>query len=444
MRKLVLSVSGLLMVGAALGQSAEAYTHKVIYSFCAKADCADGDAPAGALVMDAAGNLYGTTQDGGKVGANGRREGVVFELSPNAGHTRWKYQVIHTFCRKQNCADGYGALSGLVIDVNGNLYGTTPYGGTDQGFGNGGTLFELSPDGSGWTYKVLHSFCHRQNCTDGDSPFNGLTYAGASSAQPYDGVSALYGTTTFGGKYFSTEGGTAFSLTPDQTGGWQYDVLYSFCSTADCRTQLPNPSSAPAEGADGTLYLTTDQDGFDGNLVAVVPNGSKWHERTEHSFCALSGCLDGDHPQPDTLAIDGGGIVYGTTVGGAANSGGTIFSLDPATRNLATLYNFCALANCADGGTPRAGVLRNASGDLFGVTSRGGNSTQAGVAYELGHDGQFSVLYTFCAQTNCADGSGPENTFVMGADGTLYGLTGDGGANAGGDHGSGTVYELTP
>ena len=434
MRKLALSVSGLLVVGAAFGQSAEAYTHKVIHSFCAKADCTDGDGPAGVLVMDGAGNLYGTTEGGGKVGADGRREGVVFELSPNARHTRWTYQVIHTFCRKQNCVDGYGAQSGLVIDVNGNLYGTTPYGGTDEGFGNGGTLFELSPGGSGWTYKVLHSFCRKQDCTDGDSPFNGLTYAGAAAGQPYDGVSPLYGATTFGGKYFGTEGGTAFSITPDQaTGKWQYDVLYSFCSTADCHMPLPNPSSAPAEGADGTLYLTTDQDGFNGNLVAIIPHGGDWRERTEHSFCALSGCADGDHPQPDMLAIDGNGIVYGTTVAD------TIFSFDPATRHLTTLYHFCSLANCADGTVPRSGVLLNSAGDLFGVTSRGGNSNNAGVAYELSHVGQFTVLYAFCAQTNCADGSVPENTFLMGANSTLYGLTGDGGANNGG-----TVYELTP
>jgi uncharacterized repeat protein (TIGR03803 family) len=439
MQKLALSVSGLLIVGAALGQSAEAYTHKVIHSFCVKADCADGDGPAGVLVMDAAGNLYGTTEGGGKVGANGFQDGVIFELSPSAGRVHWKYQVIHTFCRKQNCVDGYGAQSGLVIDVNGNLYGTTPYGGTDEGFGNGGVVFELSPSGSNWKYQVLHNFCKKQDCTDGDSPFTGLTYAGAVAGQPYDGASALYGTTFGGGRHPGIDG-TAFSLAPDQaTSKRQYDVLYNFCSAADCHTRLPNPSSAPAEGADGTLYLTTDQDGFDGNLVAVIPHGDNWRERTEHSFCALSGCLDGDHPQPDTLAIDGNGIVYGTTVDGASGSGGTIFSLDPATRHLTTLYNFCAQANCVDGAVPRSGVLLNSAGDLFGVTSRGGNNVQAGVAYELSHNGQFNVLYTFCAQTNCTDGSVPNSTLLMGHDGILYGMTDVGGTNNGG-----TVYELVP
>jgi uncharacterized repeat protein (TIGR03803 family) len=155
MRKAALLLSGAVFAGLAFPSGAAGYTYKAIHTFCTKADCADGQAPQSGLVMDGAGNLYGTTSDGGKLGPDGHRHGIVYELTPNAAHTRWSFHVLHSFCQKANCADGDSSFASLILDVNGNLYGTTSYGGTNDG----GTVFELSPSGGHWTFSLLHRFC---------------------------------------------------------------------------------------------------------------------------------------------------------------------------------------------------------------------------------------------------------------------------------------------
>src|ERR1035441_7480755 len=125
----------------------------------------DGRLPQAGLIFDAAGNLYGTTEGGGtgsNCGAFGC--GTVFELTPAAGGG-WTETVLHNF--NNNGTDGDGPYAGLIFDAAGNLYGTTTTGGAYVG----GTVFELTPNGSGgWTEKVLYSFCSQTNCTDGVSP----------------------------------------------------------------------------------------------------------------------------------------------------------------------------------------------------------------------------------------------------------------------------------
>jgi|HubBroStandDraft_5_1064220.scaffolds.fasta_scaffold17358_2 uncharacterized repeat protein (TIGR03803 family) len=439
MRTSTFLLAGAVLASAAPWQGASAYTHQILYSFCAKANCVDGAYPQGALVMDGSGNLFGTTEGGGKIGTDGRGEGTVFELTPNAKHTRWRYGVIHSFCQKKGCSDGDEPAAPLIIDQNGNLYGTTPFGGDNDS----GVVFKLSPSGSRWTYTVLHRFCRKTDCPDGQSPDQGLSYAGQTSGLPYDGTSTLYGTTNFGGRYNSSLGGTVFTLTPDQaTGTWKEKVLYSFCSSASCTPQLPPPTSTVTIASDGTLYGTVDDDGFTGNVFALSLHGNRWREKTVYTFCALANCADGEAPDPGVLTPDTSGNLYGTTlIGGSANQG-TVFEFDPMSRQLTTLYSFCSMANCADGTTPQTGVVRNASGDLFGVASEGGDTTfvgqGGGTAFML-HNGSFQLLYSFCSVSGCADGREPETGLVLDSGGALYGVTQGGGANE-----SGTVYALVP
>src|ERR1051325_7118638 len=116
------SVILVLLIVAAAPESASAWTLKTLHAFCGQESCSDGDRPVAGLVMDSAGNLYGTTQFGG---ANNR--GVVFELKSRNG--AWRYRVMHSFCADSGCPDGSVPSSGLILDVSGNLYGTTETGG---------------------------------------------------------------------------------------------------------------------------------------------------------------------------------------------------------------------------------------------------------------------------------------------------------------------------
>lgn len=436
MSKYSFLLSGLLLVGAAPWHGASAYTYKVVYSFCSAANCTDGSDPESALVMDAAGNLYGTTADGGRYG-----NGSVFELVPNAAHTHWQRRTIHSFCRGGVCPDGEVPIGALIIDVNGNLYGTTPYRGRGH---DAGTVYRLTPNesGHGWKLDTLHTFCHRDGCPDGWASRVALTYAGATAGLPYDGVSPLYGTTEHGGKFTDSDGGTVFRLTRDQaTDTWDERVLYSFCSFSDCADPMPKPISALTIGQDGAFYGTTDNDGFPGNIFAVAPHGNHWTGSAKYTFCTLSHCADGTSPQPESLTIDESGILYGTTRLGGAHKKGTIFSFDPTSSQLTTLYDFCALAHCRDGTVPEASLLLGASGDLFGTAVSGGlpdGTNGGGTVFQL-HAGALQLLHQFCSEADCVDGRNPEAGLTKDGAGVLYGTTSRGGA-----HGGGVVYTLTP
>jgi uncharacterized repeat protein (TIGR03803 family) len=425
------------VLALAAPQSASAYTHNVLYSFCAETNCTDGDEPSGALVRDAAGNLYGVTATGGALGTDGFRDGTVYKLTPNAAHTQWTERVLYSFCRLANCTDGNGPRGALVLGADGSLYGMTAYGGSDHFFGGSGVVFKLRFKNGVWKYSVLHRFCTKDNCPDGESPNNGLSYAGAITGAPYDGTSPLYGTTESGGKF----NGTMFEIVPDQTtGAWRESVLYSFCNGSGCHPQLDGwPHSSVTIGADGTFYGSVDENDAPGNIYSLLPStdGKHWTERTEHTFCAKPHCAEGEHPLSDPLALDGQGSLYGTTYFDDVNFGGTLFEISLATRHLTVLHHFCSLPNCTDGSAPTAGLLRNSSGDLFGVTSQGG-ANNGGVLFTF-HDGAYQVLYNFCSETNCADGGDPESALIEDGSGVMYGVTMSGGA-----HGGGTIYEVVP
>jgi len=401
----------------ALAPSAQAhnYKYKVLYSFCSEANCADGSGPAASLLMDQAGNLFGTTQ-GGTPGA------TVFELILMHG-TRWKHRTLYSFCSQANCADGNSPAGNLIVDTSGNLYGMTqrggPYG-TDAG-----TAFELLPTGTRWKFKQLYAFCAQQPCPDGNNPSGGLAYFGEAAGSPYDGTSALFGTAAAGGSGLFPLG-VAFKL-ERQNNHWKQGILYSFCSLADCVDgATPN---APVLDSAGRLWGTTSSGGNDrGGGVLYSISGRQ--ESVEYEFCSdTENCLDGAFPRTPVFLDNFGRIVGTTPLGGSdiSNGFGTLFAVSGGSEQV--LYTFCPRGrNCTHGEDPSSGVIEDASGNIFGMADD--------VVYEFSNGGE-QVLYTFCSEANCTDGTGPSGGLIMDAAGNLYGTTQGGGANN-----AGTVFEL--
>jgi uncharacterized repeat protein (TIGR03803 family) len=200
MKTLLCAAVVVLGCGLALGQ------YKVLWSFSGLPG--DGADPVSGLVSDHAGNLYGTTQYGG---ANDG--GTVFELSPNADGS-WAETILYNFCGDKNeghCNDGQYPTTGLILDRAGNLYGTTNNGGSTDCLHNSygcGTVFELSPSAGVWTETVLYSFCADTNCDDGYYPDSQLIF---------DGSGNLYSTTSSGGTGNGGYG-TVFELSPSASG----------------------------------------------------------------------------------------------------------------------------------------------------------------------------------------------------------------------------------
>ena len=400
------------------GASAHQYKFHVLYSFCTEAGCTDGGGSLAALVMDPAGNLYGTSGGGG---ANGQG-GTVFELVPNGN--RWKHKTLYSFCSLANCADGNVPATSLIIDTSGDLYGTTQRGGP---YGNdAGTAFELIGNGNKWKFKQIYAFCAQQPCLDGNTPSSGLAYVGAATGSPYDGTSALFGTTVAGGAGDVAPEGVAFKLEP-QNKRWKQTVLYSFCSVTDCADGAsPN---APVLDSAGRLWGTTSSGGNDRG-GGVVYSISGRNESVEYDFCSdTENCLDGAFARSPVFLDNSGRIVGTTPLGGStiSNGFGTLFAVSGGLEQV--LYTFCPKGrNCTHGENPSSGVIEDTSGNIFGLADD--------VVYEFG-GGREQVLYTFCSKANCADGTGPSGGLIIDAAGNLYGTTQGGGA-----FNAGTIFEL--
>ena len=196
------------------------WTEQPIYTF---AGSPDGATPYAGVIFDTAGNLYGTTTAGGASG-----NGTVFELSPSGGG--WTEQVIYNF---QGGADGGDPVGGLIFDASGNLYGATASGGT----GSGGTVFELSPNGSSWTHNVLYNF----NGTAACGPWGLLTLQSGN----------LYGTTKCDG---ANSDGNVWQLTSSGS-NWTYSSLYDFTGADDGKEPYGNVIFDPSGNVYGTASL---------------------------------------------------------------------------------------------------------------------------------------------------------------------------------------------
>jgi uncharacterized repeat protein (TIGR03803 family) len=351
-------------------------THTVLHSFVGR----DGSLPRGDLVLDKAGNLYGTTFEG--TGRNGSSmPGTVFKLAPDGNST-----LLHSF----DWADGANPYAGLVSDDAGTLYGTTYRGGAAGNGTERGTVFKLALDG---THTILHSFA---GTAAGAYPVGGLVLDGSGNA---------YGTTYVGG---AGDFGTVFKVFPDGT----HTVLHSFLGSNGAY-----PYGRLVFDGNGILYGTTTYGGAAGvgTVFKLAPDGT---HTVLHAF--LGG--DGAYPTGG-LVRDGSGTLYGTTVSGGASGYGTVFKLAPDGTH--TVLHSLALE---DGAFPYGSLVRDSDGNLYGSTEEGGPGAEPepeggvtghGTVFKVAPDGSHTVLHNFGG----GDGSGPFAGLLLDGNGHLYGTT---------------------
>jgi uncharacterized repeat protein (TIGR03803 family) len=266
------------------------WTETVLYSFTAHGD---GAHPLAGLIMDQAGNLYGTT-------AGDPNPGCVFELSPSGA--AWTEQVIY----------GVTPTGGLTMDAAGNMYGTTF-----------STVFELSPNGNGgWNPTLLHTFT--------GYPRDGMD---AQGNLVFDQAGNLYGITYSGG---AKNNGTVYKLSPEHDGQWTEEILYSFKSGKDGR----QPWAGVVLDAGGDIYGTTVRGGAIGpkhqgtvfELLAPGGGAGSYKEKVLWSFSGPNGANPYGIP-----VLDSAGNLYGTAAVGGTNNAGVVFEVTPPVVTTTTL-----------------------------------------------------------------------------------------------------------
>jgi uncharacterized repeat protein (TIGR03803 family) len=259
-------------------------TLTTLYSFCGQSGCPDGQYPS-SLSQATNGDFYGTTISGGAYGG-----GTIFKINPQGALT-----TLYSFCSLTGCADGSYPYVPPVQATNGDLYGTTGYGGTSSACGTVGcgTVFKITLSG---TLTTLHSF----DGTDGATPQAVLVQATNGD---------FYGTTDGGG---ANNAGTVFKITPSGT----LTTLHSFCGQSGC-PDGEGPSGL-VQATNGDLYGVTNYAGANsgGTVFKITPAGRL---TTVYSFCSQSGCTDGNLPDADLIQATNGDF-YGTTFAGGTNN----------------------------------------------------------------------------------------------------------------------------
>jgi len=375
---------------------------KVLYSF---PDGGHGQSPQTGVVFDSTGNLYGTTYYGGTYGW-----GTVFELKRSK--SGWKQAVLYSFLGSNN---GYYPTGNLLIDAAGNLYGTTLYGGTGTGcqqgsYNCGGTVFELVQSDHGWQHSVLYSFCPASGCSDGSAPYGlsfdqaenlyGTTLGGGGGCPSYgcgtvyelihlnsgwtekvlhafsqsgdgfypgvggvtlDPLGNVYGTTYAGG---TSDYGIVFEL-KRLKGQWKERVLYNFTS-----------GNGGANGgltldAAGVIFGTTDYGNEQGSIFELRRSHGQWNETVLYS---------GNSPNPQ-LILDKTGALYGTSLFGGSRNDGFAFRLRHEKQwQFVVLHSF---VGGNDGANPAAGLTLGADGNLYGTTSSSYDSQYGGTVFRI-------------------------------------------------------------
>ncbi len=270
--------------------------------------------------------------------------------------------------------------------------------------------------------------------------FNGTNGAFPGDVPPVQARDGnFYGTTSAGGAHSNSmcltyPAGCGTAF--KMTPGGVLSTLYSFCSSTNCAD-----GAVPVglvRGSDGNFWGTTSGGGTYGNYGTFFTISSTGALTTLHSFDGA----DGSSPAIVVQATDGN--FYGTTSSGGAYNAGTIFKISPNYPYVLTpLYSFCSQTNCADGYYPLAGLVQGSDGNFYGTTYFGG-ANDAGVVFKITATGALTTLYSFCSQANCADGANPVAGLVQGADGNFYGTAYMGGGNTSCTYGCGTVFKISP
>lgn len=411
----------------------QAQTYRVLYTFSGRQD---GGSPRAGLSMDAAGTLYGITTQGGNFGGpitGGICQsedgcGTVFKLSPNG--SGWTLTRLHAFKGK----DGAFPWGGVSFGPDGNLYGTTWSGGGPGGnIWGAGTVFSLRPPSAPCKTtqcEWTHTVLYRfSGWSDGAGPGSGMLLIDQSGD--------LYGTTAFGG---ANSWGTVYKLThsPD---GWVESVLFSFSDGPDGS----EPNSGVVFDNSGNLVGTTNTGGeyncpgdSCGTLFQLRRSGDEWTEQVLHDF---RGGDDGYWPRSAPI-VDGVGNLIGTTINGGSGGGGTVYMLSPSGSgwSFTTLYAFTGFNS-----GPSDSLIMDAAGNLYGTTYEDGAYGHGNV-FKLSpslNGWQYTSLYDF---TGGSDGGLPESRVLLDSRGNLFGTTTGGGTGSCNPNwaGCGVVWEITP
>jgi uncharacterized repeat protein (TIGR03803 family) len=405
-RSTVTTLTIVFALAVVLMQSAQAQTYTVLHNFTGGAD---GASPLAGLTIDGAGNLYGTTYYGGSV-----NNGVVFKLAhKGAGFV---FNILHSF----GSEDALNPSAKVTIGRDGNLYGTTPFGvpGTGCGEYGCGTVFNL---------RLPPTACHTALCPWNESIAYQFPAGEKNGAWPFSAVIFDQNGNMFGTTQGNNLPGNAFELMPSGS-GWIQSVIFTF---ADQSTGTVPMGDLVRDQA-GNLYGVTWEGGVNkvGLVFQLAPSGSGWTENVLRSFDLSS---DGANPAGG-LILDKAGNLYGTTGGNGGWGVGTVFMLSPSggTWNETILHNFARNEN------PEANLTMDAAGNLYGTTLRGGKDG-GGTIFKMtpGSGGwTYTVLKEF---DTCNDGCFPMSDVTIGASGNLYGTT-----SGGGTYGQGVVWEITP
>lgn len=365
--------------------------YAVVRSFPFRGDAA---VPQGGLVEASDGTLFGASQYGGP-----RDQGTVFKLRKDGSN----YAVVHTFLGGADAAHSFG---GLIRARDASFIGST----WDGGSANGGTIFRIQNDGSG--YDILHNF--EGGLAEGLNPFAAVTQAS-------DG--AIYGTTIAGG---SASRGIVFKLNQD---GTQYRVLHHFTGTS---TNGMQPYGGVIEGIDGVLYGTSAFGGSSnlGTIYKINRDGTGFG--LLHQF--TGGSADGQSPY-SSLLRGSDGFFYGTTPYGGRTNFGVVFRLRAGGGGFQILHSFTGEP---EGKYPFARLIEGSNGVLYGTTTFGGTSN-LGTVFRINRDGTgYQNLRSFTGLRGDAAKPGSSAHLVEGPDGALYGTTYEGGS-----YGSGAIFKLS-
>ncbi len=406
--RIAVSSALLVLLAIAAAGMAQAQTFTVIHNFTG---AGDGGAPYAGLTMDRSGNFYGTTTSGA-----GSR-GTVFQLK-RAG-SGWILATLYAF---QGGADGGAPAGGVIVGADGSLYGMTQIGGTGCAPHGCGTVYRLRPQASvcravscPWSITTIYNFDYDGG---GYPAYGNLTF---------DQAGNLYGAASSYGAYGD---GTVFKLTP-ANGSWTESVLWNFAGGADGAL----PYSTVSFDSAGNLYGTAYAGGAEnaGTVYELSPSGAGWTEKTLYTF---TGGNDGAQPIGG-VAVDQHGNLFGTAIHGGAPGQGTAYELTPSGAG----WTFAVLQNFSGYDGPFDTPMLDATGNVYltsAYSTLDGN-IQAGGVYKLTQSNggwNASALYTFSGGN---DGNIPAGNVIRDSNGNVYGTT-----VAGGSHGQGVIFEITP